>query len=52
MQQVLNQMLSKYQINNIEDKKNAIKEIVQEVVLCGLSRGGFLKKQRFMVELH
>ena len=47
MQQVLSQMLSKYQINNIEDKKNAIKEIVQEVVLCGLSRGGFFKEAAF-----
>lgn len=47
MQQVLNQMLLKYQINNIEDKKNAIKEIVQEVVLCGLSRGGFFKEAAF-----
>lgn len=47
MQQVLNQMLSKYQINNIEDKKNAIKEIVQEIVLCGLSRGGFFKEAAF-----
>lgn len=47
MQQVLNQMLSKYQISNIEDKKNAIKEIVQEIVLCGLSRGGFFKEAAF-----
>ena len=47
MQQVLNQMLSKYQINNIEDKKNAIKEIVQEIVLCGLSRSGFFKEATF-----
>lgn len=47
MQQVLGQMLSKYQINNIEDKKNAIKEIVQEIVLCGLSRGGFFKEAAF-----
>lgn len=47
MQQVLGQMLSKYQINNIEDKKNAIKEIVQEIVLCGLSRGGFFKDAAF-----
>lgn len=47
MQQVLMQMLSKYQINSIEDKKNAIKEIVQEVVLCGLSRGGFFKEAAF-----
>ena len=47
MQQVLSQMLSKYQINNIEDKKNVIKEIVQEIVLCGLSRGGFFKEAAF-----
>ncbi len=47
MQQVLSQMLLKYQINNIEDKKNAIKEIVQEIVLCGLSRGGFFKEAAF-----
>lgn len=47
MQQILNQMLKKYKINNIEDKKNAIKEIVQEVVLCGLSRGGFFKETAF-----
>ena len=47
MHQVLNQMLSKYQINNIDDKKNAIKEIVQEIVLCGLSRGGFFKEAAF-----
>lgn len=32
MQQVLVQMLSKYSIKNIEDKKNAIKEILQEVI--------------------
>ena len=47
MQQILTQMLSKYQIRNIEDKKNAIKEIVQEVVLCGLSRGGFFREVAF-----
>ena len=47
MQQVLPQMLSKYQIRDIDDKKNAIKEIVQEVVLCGLSRGGFFKDAAF-----
>lgn len=47
MHQVLDSMLSKYQINNIDDKKNAIKEIVQEIVLCGLSRGGFFKEAAF-----
>lgn len=47
MQQVLAQMLSKYHIRDIDDKKNAIKEIVQEVVLCGLSRGGFFRDAAF-----
>lgn len=47
MQQVLVQMLSKYSIKNIEDKKNAIKEILQEVILCGLSRGGFFREAAF-----
>lgn len=47
MNNILSQMLSKYQINNIEDKKNAIKEIVQEIVLCGLSRSDFFEKVAF-----
>ncbi len=47
MEQVLNQMLDRYQINNLEDKKNAIKEIVQEIVLCGLSRAGFFNEAAF-----
>ena len=47
MQQVLKQMLDKYKIKNYEDKTNAIKEIIQEVVLCGLSRAGFFKDAAF-----
>ena len=44
---VLEQMLSKYKTDNIEEKKNALKEIVQEVALCGLSRAGFFKNVAF-----
>lgn len=47
MQQVLSQMLSKYEIRTLQDRKNAIKEVVQEIVLCGLSRGGFFKEAAF-----
>ncbi|MBQ8293203.1 MAG: nucleotidyl transferase AbiEii/AbiGii toxin family protein [Bacilli bacterium] len=47
MNKILEQMLAKYQTDNIEDKKNAIKEIVQEIILCGLSRGGFFKEAAF-----
>lgn len=47
MQQVLSQMLEKYEIRTMQDRKNAIKEVVQEIVLCGLSRGGFFKDVAF-----
>lgn len=47
MQQVLEQMLHTYEPRTSTDKKNAIKEIIQEVVLCGLSRAGFFKHAAF-----
>ena len=47
MNNVLKQMLDKYEINNIQDETNAMKEIIQEIVLCGLSRGGFFEEAAF-----
>lgn len=47
MQTILQQMLSRYLTNTTEEKKNALKEILQEIVLCGLSRAGFFKKAAF-----
>ncbi len=47
MQQVLEQMLRAYKPQTSIDKKNAIKEIIQEIVLCGLSRAGFFKHAAF-----
>ena len=47
MQTVLEQMLSNFKINTLEEKKNALKEVVQEVALCGLSRVGFFKNAAF-----
>lgn len=47
MQTILTQMLTGYQSNTLEDKKNALKEVVQEIALCGLSRGGFFKYAAF-----
>ena len=44
---VIEQMLEKYTINNIDDEKNAIKEIVQEVTLAGLARTDFFKHAAF-----
>lgn len=47
MNNVLNQMLEKYDIKSIQDKTNAIKEIIQEIVLCGLSRSNFFDDVAF-----
>lgn len=47
MNTILSQMLSRYQVNTLYDKKNAIKEIMQEMALCGLSRAGFFNDAVF-----
>lgn len=47
MNSVLKNMLDKYEIKNSIDETNAIKEIIQEIVICGLSRGGFFNEAAF-----
>lgn len=47
MASIIDSMLAKYECKNIADYRNALKEIVQEVALCGLSRGGFFDKAAF-----
>ena len=47
MNNVIKQMISKYEIKNTNDEINALKEIIQEIVLSGLSRGGFFDKAAF-----
>ncbi len=47
MNNIIDQMLSRYNIKNINDEINALKEIIQELVLSGLSRGGFFKEAAF-----
>lgn len=47
MKNVLQNMLKKYDIKNTLDETNAMKEIIQEIVLCGLSRGGFFDEAAF-----
>lgn len=44
---IFNQMLKKYTINNQEDEENAIKEIIQEIILCALSRANFFDEAAF-----
>lgn len=43
----IEEMLKHYELNSPEAKKNAMKEIIQEFILCGLSRAGFFNKAAF-----
>lgn len=47
MNSVFEIMLNKYQPKDNNERENTIKEIVQEIVLSGLSRGGFFDKAVF-----
>lgn len=40
-------MIDEYHPKNNEDKRNAIKETMQEIVLCGLSKAGFFNEAAF-----
>ena len=44
---IIQEMLDKYRLENVYEKKNAIKEIMQEIVLYGLSKAGFFKDAAF-----
>lgn len=44
---IIEQMINKYNPITIEDKKNAIKEVLQEVVLAGLSKTDFFTHAAF-----
>ena len=47
MDNILNQMLDAYENLTVSDRKNSIKEVMLEIVLCGLSRAGFFKYVAF-----
>lgn len=47
MNSIIEQMLRQHETETLTDKKNSIKEVVQEIVLCGLSRAGFFKEAAF-----
>ena len=40
-------MLNQHESTTLSDKKNSIKEVVQEIMLCGLSRAGFFHSATF-----
>ena len=47
MNTIIEQMLSQRKSETLGDKKNSIKEVVQEIILCGLSRAGFFQTAAF-----
>ena len=47
MNSIIEQMIRQHETETLTDKKNGIKEVVQEIVLCGLSRAGFFKEAAF-----
>lgn len=44
---IFDQMLNWYDIKTIEQKRNATQEVMQEIALAGLYRGGFFDKAAF-----
>lgn len=44
---IFDQMLARYEIKTGEQKRNAIHEVMQEIALAGLYRGGFFDKAAF-----
>ena len=47
MNTIIDEMLAKYDVVTLDDRKNVMKEIIQEIVLCGLSRARFFSKAAF-----
>lgn len=47
MNNIIEQMLDRYTLKNTNDEINALKEIIQEIILSGLSRGGFFNEAAF-----
>ena len=47
MNNILSSMLSGYELRSDYDRKNAMKEIIQEIILCSLSRTDFFKYAAF-----
>lgn len=44
---VVEQMLAKYSLRTQEDANQALREVMQEIALAGLNRGGFFEKAAF-----
>ncbi len=50
MDPIINEMIKKYENQNVTNKTNIIKEVMQEIILSGLARAGFFNKAAFYGE--
>lgn len=44
---IIEQMLERYVVQDGEDRSHALREVMQEIALAGLQRGGFFEKAAF-----
>lgn len=47
MNDIFGQMLSQYQVTTDKERRNAMYEVMQQITLAGLYRGGFFNKAAF-----
>ena len=47
MKTILEQMVESYQPKNNEEKRNVVKEVMQEITLCAQSKAGFFDVAAF-----
>ena len=47
MTDIFESMLSAYPTSTPQERRNATYEVMQQIVLCGLQRGGFFKEAAF-----
>jgi len=47
MNDAVKEMLNRYKANSVEEYEDALKEILQEIILLGLDRGGFFEHAAF-----
>lgn len=47
MNNVIEKMLTRYEIGSVQNEIDALREIVQQIALAGLARGGFFEKAAF-----
>ena len=47
MNEIFNQMMSLHRREGADGERNALYEVMQQIVLCGLYRGGFFNEAAF-----